>query len=103
MKAKSNNRPEQAGNTSPTKAPLPSADQIAAEAAELQRDARRVHRKADEVHHAIDKLHHKAEKVHRTARQGLKANYFPIVGIGASAGGLEAMTQLLENLPHNTG
>ncbi len=28
---------------------------------------------------------------------------FPIVGIGASAGGLEAFTQLLKTLPHDTG
>ena len=28
---------------------------------------------------------------------------FPIVGIGASAGGLEAFTKLLENLPPDTG
>src|SRR5262249_1083645 len=28
---------------------------------------------------------------------------FPIVGIGASAGGLEAFTKLLENLPSDTG
>jgi len=28
---------------------------------------------------------------------------FPIVGIGASAGGLEAIRNLLENLPENTG
>ncbi len=28
---------------------------------------------------------------------------FPVVGIGASAGGLEAFTQLLEFLPHDTG
>jgi two-component system CheB/CheR fusion protein len=28
---------------------------------------------------------------------------FPIVGIGASAGGLEAFTELLQNLPQNTG
>lgn len=28
---------------------------------------------------------------------------FPVVGIGASAGGLEACTELLENLPHNLG
>jgi two-component system, chemotaxis family, CheB/CheR fusion protein len=30
-------------------------------------------------------------------------NIFPIVGIGASAGGLEAFTELLENLPADTG
>ena len=29
--------------------------------------------------------------------------HFPIVGIGASAGGLEAFTQLLQNLPTDTG
>src|SRR5829696_7575636 len=28
---------------------------------------------------------------------------FPVVGIGASAGGLEAFTKLLQNLPANTG
>ncbi|HKD99621.1 MAG TPA: chemotaxis protein CheB, partial [Planctomycetota bacterium] len=32
-----------------------------------------------------------------------KDGAFPIVGIGASAGGLEAFTQLLQNLPANTG
>ena len=31
------------------------------------------------------------------------ANEFPIVGIGASAGGLEPITKLLENLPAQTG
>src|SRR5213592_3612895 len=34
----------------------------------------------------------------RTAKRS-----FPIVGIGASAGGLEAMTQLLKHLPADTG
>ena len=33
----------------------------------------------------------------------IKENQFPVVAIGASAGGLEAMMELLENLPHNTG
>ena len=31
------------------------------------------------------------------------ANEFPIVGIGASAGGLDPITKLLENLPIDTG
>ncbi|HSN59775.1 MAG TPA: chemotaxis protein CheB, partial [Ferruginibacter sp.] len=36
--------------------------------------------------------------------QGKKnVNPFPVVAIGASAGGLEAVTQLLQNLPANTG
>src|SRR4029450_10382252 len=30
-------------------------------------------------------------------------NHFPVVGIGASAGGLEAFTELLKNLPLDTG
>jgi two-component system, chemotaxis family, CheB/CheR fusion protein len=32
-----------------------------------------------------------------------KNSGFPIVAIGASAGGLEAMTNLLKSLPENTG
>jgi two-component system, chemotaxis family, CheB/CheR fusion protein len=32
-----------------------------------------------------------------------KTSAFPIVGVGASAGGLEAFTQLLEHVPANTG
>ncbi len=37
-------------------------------------------------------------------RAGLQPNdLFPIVGVGASAGGLEAFTQLLKNLPADTG
>ncbi|MCI0533635.1 MAG: hypothetical protein L0Z50_00255, partial [Verrucomicrobiales bacterium] len=31
------------------------------------------------------------------------AGHFPIVGVGASAGGLEAFTQLLKHLPTDTG
>ena len=34
---------------------------------------------------------------------GLVVNPFPVVAIGASAGGLEAITQLLQNLSPNTG
>ena len=30
-------------------------------------------------------------------------NYFPIVGIGVSAGGLEALEQFFENMPHENG
>src|SRR5688572_23932960 len=32
-----------------------------------------------------------------------KSKPYPIVAIGASAGGLEAITQLLKNLPDDTG
>jgi len=34
---------------------------------------------------------------------GIVVNPFPVVAIGASAGGLEAITQLLQNLSPNTG
>lgn len=34
---------------------------------------------------------------------GKEKELFPIVGIGASAGGLEAFTQLLSHLPIDTG
>lgn len=37
------------------------------------------------------------------ARKVIKENSFPVVAIGASAGGLEAVTQLLQNLPPDTG
>jgi two-component system CheB/CheR fusion protein len=35
--------------------------------------------------------------------KGRTPNHFPVVGIGASAGGLEAFTELLKNLPLDTG
>lgn len=40
----------------------------------------------------------RAEKTREDAETG-----FPIVGVGASAGGLEAFTELLKSLPSNTG
>src|SRR2546427_455130 len=39
----------------------------------------------------------------REERQQLRRASFPIVGVGASAGGLEAFTQLLKALPSRTG
>lgn len=39
----------------------------------------------------------------RTEESIAQGNVFPVVGIGASAGGLEAFKQLLEPLPANTG
>jgi two-component system, chemotaxis family, CheB/CheR fusion protein len=39
----------------------------------------------------------------RRKRQVSTNESFPIVGIGASAGGLEAFTKLLKHLPHDTG
>src|SRR5207302_10770213 len=48
----------------------------------------------------------KAKSYHveqREERQQLRGALFPIVGVGASAGGLEAFTQLLKALPSRTG
>src|SRR4030095_157489 len=39
----------------------------------------------------------------QTLVKGRTPNHFPVVGIGASAGGLEAFTELLKNLPLDTG
>src|SRR5690348_17415578 len=39
----------------------------------------------------------------RAAKENGQGGSFPIVGVGASAGGLEAFTELLSHLPANTG
>ena len=38
-----------------------------------------------------------------SAKKEVKENSFPVVAIGASAGGLEAMMELLKHLPSETG
>jgi len=43
------------------------------------------------------------KRVNEASSKTVKDKLFPLVGIGASAGGLEAITQLLQNLPSNTG
>src|SRR5271166_2754886 len=51
----------------------------------------------------------KGKKSHRNAESGVAhdaapaSSMFPFVGIGASAGGLEAFTRLLQHLPADTG
>jgi two-component system CheB/CheR fusion protein len=42
------------------------------------------------------------KKVARRRKED-KPKHFPVVAIGASAGGLEAMTDLVKNIPHNLG
>ena len=42
-------------------------------------------------------------KKQSSAKETIKENSFPVVAIGASAGGLEAMMELLKYLPANTG
>jgi len=45
----------------------------------------------------------RASRGKRRARKGNRAAWVPIVGIGASAGGLDALTQLLKHLPDQPG
>jgi two-component system CheB/CheR fusion protein len=67
----------------------------------------RIEKTSHELHQKIEAVHGKARLARpqtakgqgKRERRGAK---FPIVGIGASAGGLEAMTQLLKNLPADT-
>jgi len=43
------------------------------------------------------------QKATTPALSGGNVRFFPIVGVGASAGGLEALTALLKQLPADTG
>ncbi len=43
------------------------------------------------------------KKSTKKLQSGCEVSNFPIVGVGASAGGLEAFTELLKNLPVDTG
>jgi two-component system CheB/CheR fusion protein len=44
-----------------------------------------------------------SQKARTPAVSGGNVSCFPIVGVGASAGGLEALTALLKELPADTG
>ena len=83
------------------------AQTLATNIVKLTQTANVIEQKADDVQHAIDKTHGDVDVVHNSARRrkpgGGSLRPFPVVGIGASAGGLEAVTQLLKNLPVNTG
>ncbi|HTR41643.1 MAG TPA: chemotaxis protein CheB, partial [Pseudomonadales bacterium] len=75
----------------------------------LEANIKRIEKTAKEMHIQVGQSHGGAHLAHIQATKGRKKGHaqvvtkFPIVGIGASAGGLEAMTQLLKNLPANTG
>src|ERR1051325_6673849 len=92
-------------------------DEVTAETRRVKRAAAELEEKSGVVHQAADMAHHGAEALHREvehpwagtrrkpgaakADDGHRA--FPVVGIGASAGGFEAFVQLLEHLSPNTG
>lgn len=45
----------------------------------------------------------RAEGLNKNKSSKSNNDLFPIVGVGASAGGLEAFTRLIQHLPNNTG
>jgi two-component system CheB/CheR fusion protein len=57
------------------------------------------------VHNSVenDEIFLKAESDEHSVSNYSKGKDFPIVGIGASAGGLEALEQFFENVPKNSG
>jgi two-component system, chemotaxis family, CheB/CheR fusion protein len=73
----------------------------------IGKGARKAHMGVEHVHENFEEAHELIRKIEgrkiskRDGRPGRKA--FPVVGIGASAGGFEAIAQLLEELPANTG
>jgi len=86
------------------------AQAVRRKAAEVMEGAAKMYEEAHEVERGIDGVHQNADAVHQKAhttalaRTAVRnAKTFPIVGIGASAGGLEAMTQLVRHLPRDTG
>jgi two-component system CheB/CheR fusion protein len=52
---------------------------------------------------SADKLKSTSERTDHIGSKLSISSHFPIVGVGASAGGLEAFTQLFKNLPANPG
>jgi two-component system, chemotaxis family, CheB/CheR fusion protein len=83
------------------------AQTLATNIARLAKAANVTEQKADDIHQAMVKTLQDVDVVHKKARRrkpgGASLHTFPVVGIGASAGGLEAVTHLLQHLPLNTG
>jgi two-component system CheB/CheR fusion protein len=85
--------------------------------------AQQMYAQVDKIHAQADELHHSLEDVHQAVHQSHEAHIrggepallvtddgerpqprpFPIVGVGASAGGYEAFTELLSQLPRDLG
>src|SRR5436190_5972245 len=117
---KKSRKSSQAGST---KLPAAAEQDVARGAHGLDARVRGVQRKADELHKEIRKAHGKTYATHGTAEsrsmatdgllreedgefaseRAASGKPFPIVGIGASAGGFEAFSELLKFLPADTG
>lgn len=93
----------QAGKTSSTH-----LEKLRRHSRQLETTTHRIEKTSQELHRKIDEARGETQHLTRIQtpqakqRKGHKTAKFPIVGIGASAGGLEAMTQLLQNLPPDT-
>src|SRR5258706_3377075 len=102
----------------------PEAKAVAAAAVKLRARVDNVHRKAESLHKGIERAHVNAGALRQQAEpeplllspdiieandvriieeRSSQGKPFPIVGIGASAGGFEAFSDLLKNLPRQTG
>ncbi len=120
LAAKSETTPKPLRPPAPPEDPAAStAQQIVAGARELFDTAQKVDQKADALHTSIGEAHEAARAPHGKglpAVQGAESGAivtddkrqetskpFPIVGIGASAGGYEAFAEFLRQLPRDTG
>ncbi len=86
------------------------AEAMRAQANDVAKQAERVYRKADQVHEEADDVHKTADNLHKRSRAVKQSKQIPqprrtplVVGIGASAGGFEAFSQMLRALPSDTG
>jgi two-component system CheB/CheR fusion protein len=73
---------------------------------DLIRSSKKLHRRINKGHHAVKSTHRQVKELHPQklfAAPSAEKKIFHIVGIGASAGGLEAATQLLKSLSPDTG
>ncbi len=95
----------------PAKAVAAGAQQHLDKARKLDAKADAVHKSAQAAHASASELHSKAapipsgdgEEIVFDEKQRGKGKPFPIVGIGASAGGYEAFAEFLRHLPTDTG
>src|ERR1051326_4271180 len=102
----------------------PEAISVSYGASELHARSDRVHRKADDLHKSIEEIHRAASRMRgkavkkaprrsessphledesEAAERAASGQPYPIVGIGASAGGFEAFSEFLKHLPPDTG
>src|SRR5689334_9125087 len=85
--------------TQKTKLPGRGKGRSTVSAAEKRSSAKQAPKRAKSV---PDPSQQERRSLEPEARRG-QEHTFPVVGIGASAGGLEAIEQFLRNVPHHSG